>query len=122
MAKGDQTTTDHAAVWRLVRTVAPDATRCRVVFEVPDGDDVAEGSIPIPQGDASSGLGSLIEAVLGRLKPGESMAVPALAVEVGSSPDNGTFRSALSDLRKRGVIDRSGGRVWLKPVTGSAGG
>jgi hypothetical protein len=115
MAKAEQTPPDHAAVWRLVRLVAPDATRCWVGYEVPDGDETAEGTIPVPQPDQASGMESRIEAVLGRLKPGETMAVNALAVEVESAPDSGTYRNALSSLRKRERIGRSAGRVWLIP-------
>lgn len=89
----------------------------RVVLVYADGGRVSM-DLPPPTGSAGydGGLSDMAEdvlAVLGRLRPGDRMLVRSLAAEVDSDDQGGHFRRTLAELRKRKLIERQAGRVWL---------
>jgi hypothetical protein len=91
-----------AAVVRMVQSITPAPTSCRIVFGT---EDSGEGVIPVPL-RVAQGAANATEAVLevlGTLKPGGELRGKALSKQTGHSycPK---FRSVLSSLVKNGRI------------------
>ena len=108
----------YAAIRRLAAVLFPGTRLVELRAAVPDGSGgwrVAR--LPIPMAEPVAGpaettvppdaedLSQVILDTLGRLKKDEYLGGEALAAEVGSEKNSGTFRRSIKELRDGGQIE-----------------